>query len=159
MPAGACDNPTPPPAARPSRLAKLILLALVVGVAAAVWWAQRGGGQWDDWGHDLQAALRQGRDQDRNLLVLFTSDPIDHDTRRMKQTTLTRKENRQAIRTGRYLPVLATVRTALDDDLSARYQLKRLPTLLVIAPDGQVLARAEGFVGEQQFRQQFLPSR
>jgi len=146
-------------ASRPSPRAKLVLLGLVVAVAAGVWWFQRGGGQWEGWGRDLQAALRQGAAQGRPVLVLFTSDPIDHDARRMEQTTLTRKENRQAIQAGGYIPVLATVATALDDELSRRYSLARLPTLLVIAPDGKVLARAEGFVGEQQFRQQFLPRR
>jgi len=141
----------------PSRLGKLVFLAAVVAVAAAVWWAQRGGGEWDGWEQDLPAARRQAAQQHRPLLVLFTSDPIDHDARRLKETTLTRKENRQALLAGRYILVVARVATGLKDELSRKYDLRRLPTLLVLDADDKVLARAEGFVGETAFRQQFLP--
>lgn len=142
---------------RPSRLGKAILLAAALAVAAAVWWAQRGGGQWDGWLQDLPVARRQAAQQRRPLLVLFTSDPIDHDARRMKETTLTRSENRQALAAGRYILVVLRVDTGLKDELSRQYDLRRLPTLLVLTADDKVLARSEGFVGETAFRQQFLP--
>ncbi|MCJ7544903.1 MAG: hypothetical protein MUP47_10155, partial [Phycisphaerae bacterium] len=64
--------------------------------------------------------------------------------------------NAQAIKDGRFIAVMVKVRNLSRSNLASRYGIAKLPTLLVIGPDGAEKNRREGFIGEPEFRTGFL---
>ena len=109
-----------------------------------------------DWPKGLPEKLQQAKQEDRRVLAFFVAHPPGQTTRQMVRTTLAKRKNRDAITEGNYIRVRQQLDESLDSELAQRYQITRLPTMLILAPDGTELNRREGFVGEVEFRTAFL---
>jgi len=119
------------------------------------------------WETDLGAALERAKTGKQAVLALFTG-PLpedrrprwDPDTKTLLETTLAAKENRQAILTDEFILVHVSVSGPKDPRLTRRdgfkSKIKKLPTMLLLGPDGREKNRREGTVGERSFREEFL---
>ena len=138
------------------RWIKLAFLAALIMGAFAVWWVQRSGTTLKGWGRDLEAALQTARQEDRPVLALFVSDPPGTTKRWLKNDIISKQANRKAVRKGKFIPVEVALETSLDSETAKRFRVRKLPTLMVIGPDGRERNRREGKVGEMEFRNGFL---
>jgi hypothetical protein len=109
-----------------------------------------------DWPQGLAEKLEQARTENRPVLVFFMAHPPGEITRRMLDTTLRKRKNRDAITEGNFIRVRHELDESLDSELAIRYRIKRLPTMLTLAPNGSELNRREGFIGEVEFRSEFV---
>jgi len=118
------------------------------------------------WETDLEAALERAKTDKQAVLALFTG-PLpedrprwDPDTRTLLETTLAAKENRQAILADEFILVHVSVSGPKDPRLTRRHgfksKIKKLPTMLLLGPDGREKNRREGAIGERPFREEFL---
>lgn len=149
--------PRTPAAGRADRRVKLVFLLAAAAVAGAVYlYIQRGANILPDWGQDLDAALRQARQEDRRLVVMFLSDPPGELTRQLARTTLRKSENRRAIQDARVICVKVRLDTALTGELARRHRITQLPTTVLLSPAGEELNRRVLMIGEVDFRQGFL---
>lgn len=137
---------------------KYIFLGIVLIAAAAIYLRQRSGppALEENWPRTLDAALAQAEQTDRRVLVFFTSEPPSETTRRLVDTTLARPENRRAIQEGNFIRARAILDVSLDSPAAKKYRIRRLPTMMVLSPEGKELNRREGFIGEVPFRSGFL---
>jgi len=158
----SADGQQPPAAAagkRKSSVDRWVKLGFVVvflGVVGAVTYLQLRGPMLG-WPDDLDKALAQAQRENRRVVVLVRSFPASSTCKRMVQTTLTKSENRAALKEGNF--ILVEIRFARDADWAKRYEVSRTPTMLVIGPDGERFHKKEGFIGETAFRDVFLKAR
>ncbi len=136
------------------RIVKLAFLVLTLGAVAVLVWYQRRGLGLSGWGLDFAAAQVQAAQEQRPVLALFVRSPPDYTSRELAKHTISK--NAQAIEAGRFVPVMVNVRDLAKSQPAQRYGVSRLPTMLVIGPDGVEKNRREGFVGELEFRKGFL---
>jgi len=148
-------NTVAKPHARRDRWVKIGFLVVLIIVAAAIWYWHRQPPTMKGWGRDLDAALRQAVAERRQLLVFFISSPPSDTARRMVRTTLAVPENRKRLNEGPFVKVKVEV-DSLKSQLAGKYTLRKLPTMLLLSPDGVELNRREGFIGEVDFRNGFL---
>ena len=132
--------------------AKLIFLVLIAAAVLLVYISQQSGAELPDWPGDLSAALVQAKQEDRKVLVFFADTPPSTTARNMSTTTL--KKNARHIARGKFIKVL--IQVAKTDDPAKRYNVKNLPTFLLLDAQGKVLNRRAGFVGEAAFQNGFL---
>ena len=109
-----------------------------------------------DWPEGLAAALDRAKQEKRPVLVFFTGQSLSQTARRLLETTLRQRANRTAIREGRFIRVRVGLTSSLTSDLVKKYKIKKLPTMLLLAPDGAERNRRVGFIGEVPFRNGFL---
>jgi len=88
------------------------------------------------------------------VLAFFMSEPPSATARWLADNTL--RMNRKAIAESRVVPVKVVLETSLDSETARRYEIRELPTLMVLSPSGKELNRRTGRVGEVEFRQGFL---
>jgi len=136
------------------RWVKGVFLLITVVVVAAVVVMQRSGPSLPGWGDDLDAALAEAGRDDRRVLAFFMSDPPGATARWLAQNTL--RMNHKAIEDSGVLPVKVVVATSLQSEPARHYNVRKLPTLMVLSPTGEELNRRTGRVGEVEFRQGFL---
>lgn len=131
------------------RWVKLGFLAVVVIVAAAIYIRGRAGtspGQ--GWRSDLEAALAEAKKSDRPVLVLFRPEALDEDTNFvMGEKGLRQASVNRAVKGGNYLCVEVKLDAALTSTAAVKYKLTKLPTVIVLSPEGEVLQRESGRVG------------
>jgi thioredoxin-related protein len=113
-------------------------------------------GGWID--NDLDKAFQIARNENRNLLVLFVNKTPSQTDRNLRDTTLSKPKNIEAIQEHNLVAVMVRVSPSQRREVFETYALKNLPTMLILSPAGEELARAEGKVGEVAFAQSFLPS-
>jgi len=142
--------------ARRDRIVKLVFLAVIIAAACGVYVLQtRTPDTFEtDWPAGLDEALARAKTTGRNVVVFFIRESPGDVTRRLLKTTLRRPANKQAVK--EFIPVGEKVSIAPPDELAKRYKITALPTMLVLDADGNELSRAEGFIGEVAFRQNFL---
>ncbi len=130
---------------------------LVVAVAVGIWIYMylQNDTLLKGWPEDLSAALADAKQTNRRVLVFFIGNPPNTDAVWMAGNTLDKSQNKTAIEQGRFARVKVVV-NSLDSDLARRYKLTRLPTMMILAPDGSELNRREGKVGEVPFLHGFL---
>ena len=133
------------------RLAFVVVTLVAVGM---LYWLQRRGLELPGWGSDLAAGLAQAAQEGRPVVALFVSATPDRTSRELIKKTL--RKNAQAIKDSRFIAVMVKVRNLSRSNLASRYGIAKLPTLLVIGPDGAEKNRREGFIGEPEFRTGFL---
>jgi len=148
-------EPGPDNKRRRDRRTKLIFLAVLAAVVVGIYFVQRGSDELEGWGDDLQAALKQAGKEDRRVLAFFMKDRPGPDARWMAKLTLRKGHNRKAVKDGGFVCVQVRLAGGLDSAVAKRYELKVLPTLLMLGPDGNELkdGRREGRVGEMPFRE------
>jgi len=146
-----------PPGRRPDRWVKVgFLLAAAVTAVLVYLYIQTGKTILKSWQTDLDAALRSAKQEDRRSLVLFLASPPGETARRLASTTLKKAHNRKAIADGKFVRVKVALDTALDSDTARRYRIRKLPSMLILDPNGVEINRREGMIGEVPFRQGFL---
>jgi hypothetical protein len=141
------------------RRGKVVFALLAVGIALAIYFGYgRGQTLLPNWPTDIVEALAQAKAEDRRVVALFLSIPPDETTTRLVQDTITREPNPQSLSTGRFLVVKVKVGSAAKDAACKRFGVTRLPTLLILGPDGMELNRREGpaTLGQTQFSNGFL---
>jgi len=147
------ERPAPAPKPRYDKWVKRgFLLVIVVAVLVVLYFQYRG--PMLGWSSDLDAALAQGRAENRRVVVFVRDFPASETTKRMVQTTLGKSKNREALKKGNF--ILTEIRLDRDAAWARKYGVTKTPTMLVIAPDGERFHRAEGFIGEVPFRAEFL---
>lgn len=152
-PAPDSEVGTRPRSAR-DRLIKVAFAVVTLAVVGMLYWYQRRGLSLPGWDGDLTTALQQASAQNRPVLVFFVSSPPDQTSRNLAATTI--PKNTQAIEDGRFLTVMVKVSSLTKSEMAQRYQVVKLPTMLVLGPDGAEKNRREGFIGELDFRNGFL---
>ncbi|MBX6316610.1 MAG: thioredoxin family protein [Isosphaeraceae bacterium] len=135
---------------RPSRAFRAVLRAcLGIGLAAGMVSPLRGEEATAiPWRDDFERAQGEARASGRPLWVQFTA-PWCAFCRKMEQETFTRPEV-AALARERVIPV--RVQSEARADLSERFAVEALPTTLILAPGGSVLARHVGFADAAEFR-------
>lgn len=94
-----------------------------------------------EWRTDLAGALTEARESGRPILVDFTADWCPP-CRVMKQDVWPDK-GVEELANGSYIPLLIDVDA--DQDTAMRYQVDSIPTISVLSPDGEEIARG-GFM-------------
>jgi hypothetical protein len=137
------------------RWVKLGFLVVAAGIVVFIWWSLRNPSMpgWDD---DLDAALVQARDENRKVVVFFMSKPPGTIDRWNWDNILIKEGNQKALADGKFLRVKMQVSSDLQSEPAKRHKLKKLPTLILLGPDGKELNRREGKLGELDFRDGFL---
>ena len=159
----ASGQEIPPPAgkgrkSRKDRWIKGSFLAAVLIAAAIVYILQLEGPKFPGWGKDLAGALERAKSENRPVLVYFVRSSSAEIVRRMARTTLARPENLRAMKEAAFIKV--KVETSADSDLAKRYGLTKLPTMVVLSPEGKRCPTmkdfAGQFIGEVPFRSELL---
>ena len=136
--------------ARPrDRWVKLIMALVLVGAAVGVYLAQlRPPGLPDYFRTDLAETLDLARRENRPVLLLLRCTPANEPTRFILGAKgLPHSQVRRAVKNGNYLCVAATVDRKLQSATARRYAVKAVPTLMVLSPAGDVVARLAGRKG------------
>lgn len=134
---------------------RMNLLFLVVFVVAAVLITrhQQSAGGLPDWPSDISGALEQAAKEDRKILVFFASRPPSHIDIRMTEDPI--RHNMPFIKRDKFITVLIQVES-LQSQLARSYKVTKLPTFLVLGPDGKELNRRTGFVTPREFYEGFM---
>ena len=131
---------------------KLIFLVIIASAMIAVYLSQQSGAELPAWPGDLQAALKQAKQEDRRVLLFLAGNPPSQNARNMSTKTL--RKNTGKIESEKFITVL--IQGKKTDELFKRYNVLMLPTFLLLDAEGKVLNRRVGFVGEMPFKQGFL---
>jgi hypothetical protein len=143
-------------AGRSDRWVKIgFIVVAVVGAALTYGLFQTKESFLPKWLTNLSAALADAKQKNHRVLVFFIGNPPNTEAVWMANNTLAKPQNQRAIQEGRFASVKVVV-DSLDSDLARRYKLTRLPTMMILAPDGKELNRREGVVGEVPFVHGFL---
>lgn len=138
------------------RWIKIGFVLVLIAVAVAIYSFQRRRLSIEGWGNDLGAALTQGKAERRMIVAFFVNNPPSEIARTIAKRRIPKPDNVKALKDGKFLTVVVSLDDGLDSDLARKYQLKALPTLMVLRPDGKERNRHEGGIGEANFRQNFL---
>ena len=131
--------------------------ALVIGVGLWLWGRATGATEIDPaaspipWRTDLDAALAEARRDEKPVIVDFYADWCPP-CREMERTTFA--DERVQKRLEKLIPVKIDVDA--QHRIARRHNVRVLPTSLVIAPNGEVLARRPGYSGVEAYLD-FLP--
>jgi hypothetical protein len=153
------DQPQPEQAQQPKkksssdRYVKLgFAAAFVLAAGVVLYYQLRGTDLPKSWGDDLAAALAeaQAASPPKRVVVFIRNYPASNADNRMVGTTL--KKNK------RFLRPFVRVQLRLDSEApwARTYGVTRAPTMLLISADGGRFHRREGFIGEAEFRTEFL---
>lgn len=152
------EAPRTPPPAEPKRRAvdkrvKLAFgLAFLLVIGLITYFQLRG--PMLGWSGDLAGALTQAGRENRRVVVFVRSFPISETGKRMVHGALAKADNREALSKGNF--ILVEVRISRSAAWAKKYGVTKTPTMLVIAPDGETFRKQEGFIGETEFRNEFL---
>ena len=106
------------------------------------------------WSDDLEQALSKAKAEGRYVVVFVRSFPISATGKWMVSGTLSKDGNKKALEKGNFL--LVEIRLDRSSDWAKKYGVTKTPTMLLIAPDGEKFHKAEGKIGELDFRNEFL---
>ncbi|MBN1942417.1 MAG: hypothetical protein JW849_03895 [Phycisphaerae bacterium] len=149
------ESKTPKSPSR-DRWIKIGFVLVLAAAGIAVYCFQRRDLHIEGWGDNLAAALNQARTENRMVVVFFASSPPSDTALTIARRRIPKPDNKEALKAGNFIPVVASLKDALDSDLAKQYKLKTLPTLMVLRPNGTERNRHEGMIGEVDFRQNFL---
>lgn len=147
------------PARRLGGKAKIIFTLLAIGVIFFIIKGNRTLDPPKGWiNNDLAEARELARTEGRNMLVLFVQSPPSDRDRALRNGTLAKGENLQAVREYNLVAVMLRVGSKDRTDVFEVYDLSRdaLPAMVIFDPDGNELGRHEGSIGELDFRDTFL---
>ncbi|MBN1556012.1 MAG: hypothetical protein JXA11_14810 [Phycisphaerae bacterium] len=138
------------------RWIKIGFVLVLVAAGVIVYLSQRRDVSIDGWGDDLTVALGQAKSEDRKVVVFFVSSPPSETALTIARRRIPKSDNQKALEEGRYIPVVVSLEDQLDSEIAKQYKLTKLPTLMVLWPNGQERNRHEGMIGEVDFRQNLL---
>ena len=145
--------------ARRERKVKIGFLAVVLIAAALIYLLKQRADPPEidsQWPPLTDSVLAQAKSEGRPIVVFFVGDPVGDTTKRMLKTTLKQPGNRKALAEGRFIQASIKLELTLKSDKAVQYGIKKLPTMMVLRPDGKERIRKEGFIGEVDFREEFL---
>ena len=99
------------------------------------------------WRADLRSAQAEARAQGRPIWLQFTG-PWCPSCERMERDTF-RQSRIVARARSRFIPV--RLRSDVHEELVSRYGITGIPTTIIVQPNGQVIARNEGFLDGPAF--------
>ncbi len=148
---------SPPAESRPKppadRWIKLGFAAVAIAIVGWLILHQHMESSLPGWSNDLPAALAQARLENRKLVAVVYDSPQNHDYKKLR-VILTKKGNVEAMDDANVLRVQTSL--GRRDPLIATYEIEIYPTTLLIGPDGKVITRWTGYIGETVFRSRFL---
>lgn len=151
--------PTPSPAvaakASGDKRVKVVFLGMLVLAAAGLYVKQLQGARWDGSGRDLQRALDQASQENRNVLVLFTSSTKGELENRLIQGPLAK--NKTQIQKSGVICAEAPLSGGVNSEVAHKYRIHDIPTMLLLGPDGRELNRRDGTVAETDVPKLLLP--
>ncbi len=130
--------PTPP-----SRIGTLVLTACCALLAPATHAQEPSEIQWRE---DYSLALREAHEQDRLVWIQFTG-PWCPNCRRMERDSFPAEEVVTESKT-RFVPL--KLRSDVNEQLAAAFQLTGLPATVIVAPDRSILAVHQGYLGPDE---------
>ncbi|GAB4194592.1 MAG: hypothetical protein Kow00105_08820 [Phycisphaeraceae bacterium] len=145
------SNTHPKPKARPGR--RWLWISLLVFATAGVYLLAGSGITTHDrigWRLSYHAAETESGETGKSMLVLFTADwcgPCNQ----MKAWVFSDQNIAEAIES-RFIPVKVDLtREGLPDQyLADRYQVRAIPTLLTLMPDGEPISIASGYLNKTE---------
>ena len=105
------------------------------------------------WHSDVNIAWAQTKALNRPMLLLATTDNCLY-CEQLKQTTFADQETLDELQR---VFVLATVKASDQPSLMRKLHVEAFPTTLIVAPDGKVLDRIEGYLPAPKFRARITP--
>ncbi|NLF30735.1 MAG: thioredoxin family protein [Planctomycetes bacterium] len=142
-----------PPSAR-DRLIKAGFLVVALGVVGWAVVKPHLTLPLDGWSDDLPAALSQAKAEGRRVVVIMYDNPQNHTYKNRLRDVVSKDGNREAMDAANMLRVQARVKK--DHPLAQRFGVTGFPTTLLLSPDGEVITRWVGTIGEVAFRAEFL---
>lgn len=152
------DSIEPAPKKRLSLNKKVNLAFLLVVILAVVliYRHQQSGGGLPDWPGDINAALKQAADDDRKILLFVASKPPSYTDIRMSEVSITFASSvNPMLKRENFITVLIQL-DSIPAVIAGRYKINKLPTCLVLGPDGEERNRRTGFVAAAPFVEGFL---
>ena len=154
------EQPDTQPEAKPrGKLGKVIFILLALAVVTMIVMKNRTLPPPKGWiNNDLTTALAKAEEQGRNIVILFVQTPPSKEDIRIRNTTLSKAGNIEAIAEHDLVAVMVRAGTGNRDTLFEEYGLSRedLPAMIILSPTGRELGRHNGFIGELNFRDEFL---
>ena len=147
------SDPTKP---RQNKKIRLIFLLVAIAAVVGITHCQRDLRPPPGWIDNMDEAMRRARANNANVVVLFVAKPPTATCRRLRDTTLSKEANNEALREGDFVAVMVRVPRSRRDEIAEEYQVTGYPTTIILSPEGEVLKRTEGFIGEMDFRYKFL---
>jgi len=139
---------------RNDRWVKLGFLAVALVVASIVYVLQRRDPAMPGWTSDLSATLQAASQDGKNIVVAITNKPMGFDDKQLVSKALTYPRSVEAMTS------LGVHRVQLNDsdhrDVMERYGVQKLPTSLLLGPDGKEIRRHEGVMNDIAFCNDFL---
>ena len=120
-----------------------------------IWISQRRGHRLG-WPSDLDAALKQSAAEGRSLLIFFRNPIADEETQDVIKRLLLPGDAQKALRKGNFLQVQANLDPSLQSPTAKKYKILRLPTMIIISPEGEELNRRVGYIAFMEFLGPFL---
>ena len=90
------------------------------------------------------------------VVAFFVSSPPSETAKTIQRRRIPKRDNQKALKEGNFITVVVSLEDGLNSELAKKYEIKELPTLMVLKPDGTERNRHEGMIGEVNFRQDFL---
>ena len=134
------------------RKVNLAFLVVIVAAVALIYWHQQGSGGLPSWPDDIDAALKQAAKEDRKVLVFLASRPPSFTDIRMTEDPV--RHNKPIIAREKFITVLIQLDSL--PAVIAGHKIEKLPTFLILGPDGKELNRRTGFVAPAAFGAGFL---
>ena len=138
------SSPNTSPPVRSERHLRWLLLALFALVAYSM--ATRFLPSGPDWPEDYASARRAAAEENRPLLVQFSSSAC-HYCKRMRSEVLSRTEVIEALSPFELVQVDAWKEVALSE----RYAIGAVPAFVVVDGSGRLIARTEGYRPADEF--------
>ena len=105
---------------------------------------------------DLGEAMRLARQRSANVVVLFVAKPPSEAGRSLRDGTLSKGANTQALKDGNFVAVMVRVPPSRRSEIAGEFGVTAFPTTLILSPEGEELNRREGKIGQTDFRNRFL---
>jgi hypothetical protein len=150
---GAPASSPSPVKGKADRYVKLVFLVAFLAVVGWLIARQYFGTSLPGWSGDLEAALKDAAVENRKIVALTYDSPNDFDYEKLR-IVVDKKANREAMEAAKVIRVHC--RMSKTDPMAVKYKISRFPATLLIAPNGDLITRWEGYIGEVAFRKEFL---